>query len=66
MKHPFWTIKIGAIKSVSHFCLITGVELLDCGNEIVGGLLLLSSISEVFGQAGTLGDCRMSQFIHHG
>ena len=51
---------------VSHFCLIAGVEPLNCGYRVVGSLLLLLAIAEIIpGLAGTLGDCRMSQFIHH-
>ena len=46
--------------------MIAGVEPLDCGYRVVGSLLLLLAISEIIpGLAGTLGDCRMSQFIHY-
>ena len=44
---------------------LSGVELLDCGYRVVGNLLLLFAISKIIpGLARTLGDCRMSQFIH--
>ena len=43
--------------------MIAGVEALDCGYR---SLLLLLAISELIsGLAGTLGDCRVSQFIHY-
>ena len=46
--------------------MIAGAEPLDCGYRVVGSLLLLLAISEIIpGSAGTLGDCRMSQFIHY-
>ena len=46
--------------------MIAGVEPLDCGYRVVGSLLLLLAMSEIIpGLAGTLGDCRMSQFIHY-
>ena len=46
--------------------MIAGVELLDCGYRVVGRLLLLLAISEIIpGLAAILGDCRMSQLIHH-
>ena len=67
MKQSFWiNFELGQFNSVSHFCLIAGVEPLDCGYRVVGSLLLLLAISEIIpGLAGTLGDCRMSQFIHY-
>ena len=67
MNQPFWiNFELGQLNSVNHFCFIAGVELLDCGYRVVGSLLLLLAISEIIpGLAGTLGDCRMSQFIHH-
>ena len=46
--------------------MIAGVEPLDCGYRVVGSVLLLLAISEIIpALAGTLGDCRMSQFIHY-
>ena len=67
MQQPFWiNFELGQLNSASHFCLITGVELLDCSCRVVGSLLLLLAIAEIIPRlAGTLGDCRMSQFIHH-
>ena len=67
MKQLFWiNFEFGQLNSVSHFCLIAGVELLDCGCRVVGRLLLLLAISQIIpGLVGTLGDCRMPQFIHH-
>ena len=36
MKQPFWiSFKLGQENSVSHFCLIAGVELLDCGYMLI-------------------------------
>ena len=66
-KQSFWiNFELGQFNSISHFCLIAGVEPLDCGYRVVGSLLLLLAISEIIpGSAGTLGDCRMSQFIHY-
>ena len=35
MKDPFWiNLELGQEKSVNHFCLIAGVELLDCGYRV--------------------------------
>ena len=46
--------------------MIAGVEPLACGYRAVGSLLQLLAISEIIpGLAGTLGDYRMSQFIHY-
>ena len=46
--------------------MIAWVEALDCGYRVVGSLLLLLSISEMIPDlARTLGDCRMSEFIHY-
>ena len=40
--------------------------MLDYGCKDVGSLLLLLAILEIIsGLAGTLGDCRMSQYIDH-
>ena len=48
------------------FCLIAGAETLACGYRVNGNLLLLLAISEIIpGLARTIGDCRMSQFIHY-
>ena len=59
MKQPFWI----------NFDLrnkIVGVEIIDCGYRVAGTLLLLLAISKIIpGIAGTLDDCRMSQFIYH-
>ena len=64
--YTYILIYINIYNSISHFCLIAGVEPLDCGYRVVGSLLLLLAISEIIpGSAGTLGDCRMSQFIHY-
>ena len=42
------------------------VELLDCDYRVLGSLLLLLAISEIIpGLARTIGDGRMSQFIHY-
>ena len=59
MKQSFWiNFELGQFNSVSHFCLIAGVEPLDCGYRVVGSLLLLLAISEIIPDlAGTLGDC---------
>ena len=65
MKQPFLiNFELGPI-------LFACVELLDCGYWVVGNLLLLLGISEIFlGLAGTVGDCRMSlslrkaSFVH--
>ena len=67
MKQSFWiNFELEQQNSVSHFCLITGIETLDCGYRVLGSLLLLLATSEVIpGLAGTLGDCRMFQFIHY-
>ena len=56
-KQSFWiNFELGQLNSISHFCLIAGVEPLDCGYRVVGSLLLLSAISEIIpGSAGTLG-----------
>ena len=66
-KQSFWiNSESEQFNSVSHFCLIAGVQPLDCGYRVVGSLLLLLAMSEIIpGSAGTLGDCRMSQFIHY-
>ena len=46
--------------------MIVGVEPLDCGHRVVGGLLLLFAISKIIPDLPrTLGDCRMTQFIHY-
>ena len=46
--------------------MIAGVELLDCCYRVVGSLLQLWAMSEIIpGLAGTLGDSRMSLFIHY-
>ena len=46
--------------------MIAGVGLLDCGYRVVGSLLLLLAISEkIPSLAGTLVDCRISQFMYH-
>ena len=46
--------------------MIAGVEPIDCGYRVLGSLLLLLAMSEIIlGLAGTLGDCRMAQFIHY-
>ena len=51
---------------IMNFYLIAGVEPLDYGYRVIGSLLLLLAISEIIpGLAGTLADCRMSQFIHY-
>ena len=48
MKQSIWiNFESGQFYSVSHFCLIAGVELLDCGYRVVGSLLLLLAISEI-------------------
>ena len=67
MKQSFWiNFELGQFNSVSHFCLIAGVEPLDCGYRVVGSLLLLLAISEIIpGLARTIGDCIMSEFIHY-
>ena len=67
MKQSFWiNFELGQFNSVNHFCLIAGDEPLDCGYRVVGSLLLLLAMSDIIsGSAGTLGDCRMSQFIHY-
>ena len=67
MKQPFWiNYELGQQNSVSHFCLIARVELLDCDYRVVGSLILLLAISEIIpGLARTIGDCIMSEFIHY-
>ena len=67
MKQPFWiNFELGQLNSISYFCLIAGAEQLDCGCRVVGHPLLLLAISQIIPVlAGTLGDCRMSRFIHH-
>ena len=67
VKQSFWiNFELGEFNSVSHFCLIAGVEPLDRGYRVVGSLLLLLAMSEIIPcSAGTLGDCRISQFIHY-
>ena len=67
MKQPFWiNCELGQQNSVSHFCLIARVELLDCDYRVVGSLILLLAISEIIpGLARTIGDCIMSEFIHY-
>ena len=67
MEKPFWiNFELGHYKSVSYFCLIAGVVLLDCRYRVAGSLLLLLPISDkILDWAGTLSDCRMSRFIHH-
>ena len=67
MKQPFWiNFEFGQQNSTSHLCLIAGVEPLDCAYRVLGTLLPLLVISEIIpGLAGTLGDCKMSQFIHY-
>ena len=48
MKQSFWiNFELGQFNSVSHFCLIAGVEPLDCGYRVVGSLLLLLAMSEI-------------------
>ena len=66
MKKPFWiNFKLGQWNSGYYFWLIPGVEPLDFGYRVVGSLLLLLATLQIIpGFAGTLGDCRMSQFIH--
>ena len=72
MKQPFGiNFESGQYKSMGHFCLIAGDELLNSGYRAVESLLLLLAVSEIIpGLAGTLGDCGMSEcgiaeFIHH-
>ena len=59
MKQVFWiNSEVGQQNSVSHFCLIAGVELLDCGYRVTGSLLLLLAVSEIIpGLAGALVVC---------
>ena len=46
--------------------MVAGVEPLDYGYRVVENQLPLLVISEIIpGLAGTLSDCRMSQFIHY-
>ena len=46
--------------------MIASVEPLDCSYRVLGSILRLLAISEIIpGLAGTLGHCRMSQFIHY-
>ena len=46
--------------------MIAGLKLLDCGYRVVGSLVLPLAMSEIIPYlAGTLGDCKISQFIHH-
>ena len=49
MEKPFWiNFELAHYKSVSYFCLIAGVERLDCGYRVAGSLLLLLPVVSIY------------------
>ena len=60
----FWVGAINTCKPLLFHCWCCAI--IDCDYRVAGSLLLLLLLSEIIpGLARTLGDCRMSQFIHH-